>query len=255
MTPSGPCVPGWQLSMPCEALNGNAAAPDGASAVRVGMHTGPAVVAHGGREMSSATRRTSRPACRARRSRTPCVITAATQRLVAGLFVVEERGAQQLKGVRSRWSSIASCSRAACAVGSTCRRAGTRPSSAGRASWRARGSLGARGRGRGADGAGAGRGRHREIAPVLPAARADRVIAAHLARMPVQSLHRRHAVPAGDRAGRAGAGLPAGGHAGREAREARARAGARRLAGDTWRCSPNGWSCRAGYARSRSTPT
>ena len=28
------------------------------------------------------------------------VITAATQRLVAGLFVVEERGAQQLKGVR-----------------------------------------------------------------------------------------------------------------------------------------------------------
>jgi class 3 adenylate cyclase len=28
------------------------------------------------------------------------VITAATQRLVAGMFVVEERGPQELKGVR-----------------------------------------------------------------------------------------------------------------------------------------------------------
>ena len=59
------------------------------------------------------------------------LIIAATQRLVAGLFVVEERGAQQLKGVPQPVVLYrVSCIRAACAVGSTCRRAITPPSSA-----------------------------------------------------------------------------------------------------------------------------
>src|SRR5262245_2742722 len=69
--------------------------------VRVGMHTGPAVVAHGGGESKDVFGDTPNIAARVQSAAAPdtVVISAATQRLVAGLFVVEERGAHQLKGV------------------------------------------------------------------------------------------------------------------------------------------------------------
>ena len=49
--------------------------------------------------------------------------------------------------------------------------------------------------------------------------------------MPVQSVHHRHPVPPGDRIGRAGAGVSAGRHTGRQARQVDDRPGARRLRG------------------------
>src|SRR6202158_4731834 len=66
--------------------------------VRVGMHTGPVVIADGGEVFGE----TANVAARVQGAAEPdtVVITAATQRLVAGLFIVEERGAQHLKGVR-----------------------------------------------------------------------------------------------------------------------------------------------------------
>ena len=69
--------------------------------VRVGMHTGSAVVAHGGGQSQDVFGDTPNIAARVQSAAEPdtVVITAATQRLVAGLFVVEERGAQHLKGV------------------------------------------------------------------------------------------------------------------------------------------------------------
>src|SRR6185369_5157554 len=76
-------------------------APTGRLQVRVGMHTGPAVVAHGAGESQDVFGDTPNIAARVQSAATPntVVISAATQRLVAGLFVVEERGAHQLKGV------------------------------------------------------------------------------------------------------------------------------------------------------------
>jgi len=67
-------------------------------AVRIGMHTGPVVIADGGEVFGE----TANVAARVQGAAEPdtVVITAATQRLVGGLFVVEDRGPQMLKGVR-----------------------------------------------------------------------------------------------------------------------------------------------------------
>lgn len=69
--------------------------------MRVGIHTGPVVVAreHGGVDIFG---KTPNVAARVQALAAPdtVLITAATQHLVAGLFVVEEGGTQSLKGVR-----------------------------------------------------------------------------------------------------------------------------------------------------------
>jgi class 3 adenylate cyclase len=82
-------------------LNAKAAEPAVGLQVRVGMHTGSAVVTHGGGESQDVFGDTPNIAARVQSAAEPdtVVITAATQRLVAGLFLVEERGAQLLKGV------------------------------------------------------------------------------------------------------------------------------------------------------------
>jgi predicted ATPase/class 3 adenylate cyclase len=66
--------------------------------VRIGMHTGPVVVADGGEIFGE----TPNIAARVQTAAQPdtVVVTAATQRLAAGIFVVEDRGPQELKGVR-----------------------------------------------------------------------------------------------------------------------------------------------------------
>jgi class 3 adenylate cyclase/predicted ATPase len=67
-------------------------------AVRIGMDTGPVVIADGGEVFGE----TANVAAHVQSVAEPdtVVITAATQRLVAGIFVVEDRGPQALKGVR-----------------------------------------------------------------------------------------------------------------------------------------------------------
>jgi len=67
-------------------------------AVRIGMDTGPVVIADGGEVFGE----TANVAARVQSAAEPdtVVITAATQRLVAGIFAVEARGPQALKGVR-----------------------------------------------------------------------------------------------------------------------------------------------------------
>jgi class 3 adenylate cyclase/predicted ATPase len=80
-------------------LNATLADGDGTRlAVRIGMHTGPVVIADGGEVFGE----TANIAARVQSAAEPdtVVITAATQRLVAGMFVVEDRGPQELKGVR-----------------------------------------------------------------------------------------------------------------------------------------------------------
>jgi class 3 adenylate cyclase/tetratricopeptide (TPR) repeat protein len=80
-------------------LNAELALPDGKRlAVRVGMHTGPVVVADGGAIFGE----TPNVAARVQSAADPetVAITEATQRLTAGMFVVEERGPRALKGVR-----------------------------------------------------------------------------------------------------------------------------------------------------------
>jgi class 3 adenylate cyclase/tetratricopeptide (TPR) repeat protein len=66
--------------------------------VRIGIHTGPVVIADGGEVFGE----TPNVASRVQTAADPdtVVITAATQRLVAGMFVVEDLGPQALKGVR-----------------------------------------------------------------------------------------------------------------------------------------------------------
>ena len=66
-------------------------------AVRIGMHTGPVVIGDDGAVFGE----TPKVASRVQGAADPdtVVVSAATQRLVAGLFVVEDRGAQQLKGI------------------------------------------------------------------------------------------------------------------------------------------------------------
>jgi class 3 adenylate cyclase/predicted ATPase len=67
-------------------------------AVRIGLHTGPVVIADGDEVFGE----TANIAARVQGAAEPdtVVITAATQRLVAGMFVVEDCGPQTLKGVR-----------------------------------------------------------------------------------------------------------------------------------------------------------
>jgi class 3 adenylate cyclase/predicted ATPase len=67
-------------------------------AVRIGLHTGPVVIADGGEVFGE----TANVAARVQGAAEPdtVVVTAATQRLVGGMFVVEDRGPQELKGVR-----------------------------------------------------------------------------------------------------------------------------------------------------------
>src|SRR5262245_33915610 len=80
-------------------LNGTLAAGDGPRlAVRIGLHTGPVVIADGGEVFGE----TANVAARVQGAAEPdtVMITAATQRLVSGIFVVEDRGPQMLKGVR-----------------------------------------------------------------------------------------------------------------------------------------------------------
>jgi class 3 adenylate cyclase/predicted ATPase len=80
-------------------LNATLAADDGTRLeVRIGIHTGPVVIADGGEVFGE----TANVAARVQNAAEPdtVVITAATQRLVAGIFVVEDRGPQALKGVR-----------------------------------------------------------------------------------------------------------------------------------------------------------
>ncbi|MGA9722828.1 MAG: AAA family ATPase [Candidatus Binatus sp.] len=80
-------------------LNATLAADDGTRLeVRVGIHTGPVVIADGGEVFGE----TPNVAARVQTAAEPdtVVITAATHRLVAGMFVVEDRGPQGLKGVR-----------------------------------------------------------------------------------------------------------------------------------------------------------
>jgi class 3 adenylate cyclase/tetratricopeptide (TPR) repeat protein len=82
-------------------VNAKLAAGDGTQlAVRVGMHTGPVVIADGGEVFGE----TPNIAARVQSAADPdtVVVTAATQRLVAGIFVLEDRGPQALKGVRER---------------------------------------------------------------------------------------------------------------------------------------------------------
>jgi class 3 adenylate cyclase/predicted ATPase len=84
----------------------NARLPSGVRlAVRIGIHTGPVVVGRmgaGERAETLALGDTPNVAARVEALAEPdtVMITAATHRLVAGLFVVEDRGAQTLKGVR-----------------------------------------------------------------------------------------------------------------------------------------------------------
>jgi len=80
-------------------LNATLAADGGARLeVRIGIHTGPVVIADGDEVFGE----TANVAARVQSAAEPdtVAITSATQRLVAGLFVVEERDAQHLKGVR-----------------------------------------------------------------------------------------------------------------------------------------------------------
>ena len=139
--------------------------------VRVGMHTGPVVIADGGEVFGE----TANVAARVQGAAEPdtVVITAATQRLVAGLFVVEDRGAQHLKGVREpvtlyrvvQPSGVRS--RLAVAAGHLTRFVG-RDMELGNA----RRSLGAGAGRRGAERRRPRRGGGREVAARLPAARA-----------------------------------------------------------------------------------
>ena len=67
-------------------------------AVTVRMHTGPVVIADGGEVFGD----TANLAARVQAAAQPdtVVVTAATQRLVAGMFAVEDLGPQLLKGVK-----------------------------------------------------------------------------------------------------------------------------------------------------------
>src|SRR5262245_31752797 len=79
-----------------EPVNAKLSAGDGTRlALRVGMHTGPVVIADGGEVFGE----TPNIAARVQTAAEPdtVVVTAATQRLVAGIFVLEDRGAQALK--------------------------------------------------------------------------------------------------------------------------------------------------------------
>src|SRR5262245_25640907 len=80
-------------------VNARLATPDGTRlAVRVGMHTGPVVVAETGEVFGETPNLAARVQGAA--DADTVVVSAATQRLVAGIFVMDDRGPQALKGVR-----------------------------------------------------------------------------------------------------------------------------------------------------------
>ena len=98
-TPSERFVPGLRSwTRWCHSTH-TLAADDGTRLeVRIGVHTGPVVIADGGEVFGE----TANVAARVQSAAEPdtVAITAATHRLVAGMFVVEDRGPQALKGVR-----------------------------------------------------------------------------------------------------------------------------------------------------------
>ena len=67
-------------------------------AVRIGIHTGEVVIADGGEVFGEGANVAARVQNAAKPS--TVVITEATQRLIVGMFVVEDLGPQSLKGVR-----------------------------------------------------------------------------------------------------------------------------------------------------------
>jgi class 3 adenylate cyclase/tetratricopeptide (TPR) repeat protein len=84
-----------------QALNARFAKLDVKLQVRVGIHTGSVVVAQGGGKEADMFGDAPNIASRVQTAAAPdtVVITAATQALVSGLFVVEDQGAHQLKGI------------------------------------------------------------------------------------------------------------------------------------------------------------
>ena len=69
--------------------------------VRVGIHTGPVVMGHGGGEEADVFGDVPNVASRVQSAAQPgsVLMTAAVHELVSGLFAVEDRGAHQLKGI------------------------------------------------------------------------------------------------------------------------------------------------------------
>jgi class 3 adenylate cyclase len=84
---------------------------------RVGIDSGLVVIGKGAGNETEVFGDTPNLAARVQAAAKPdtVAITDATHRLVSGLFVVEDRGAQELKESNGRFSSIAWCGRAGCA--------------------------------------------------------------------------------------------------------------------------------------------
>ena len=82
---------------------------------RIGLECGPVVVDATGEVFGEAPNIAARVQTAAEPG--TVLITASVQRQVAGLFVVEDKGAHDLKGVTAPVASIASCGRAAAADG------------------------------------------------------------------------------------------------------------------------------------------
>jgi len=85
-----------------DALNGSLAAEHNVKlSVRVGIETGSVVIGRGGGQDADVFGDAPNVASRVQSAAAPdsVVITAAVHELVAGLFVVEDRGAQQFKGI------------------------------------------------------------------------------------------------------------------------------------------------------------
>ena len=84
-------------------------APSGAPelSARIGLESGSVVVDAAGEVFGEAPNVAARVQAAAEPG--TVLVTASVQRQTAGLFVVEDKGAHELKGVRRRWHSIASC--------------------------------------------------------------------------------------------------------------------------------------------------
>ena len=85
-----------------DRLNGQLAAEHMVPlSVRIGIHTGPVVMGHGGGEEADVFGDAPNVASRVQSAAEPgsVLITSAVHELVSGLFVVEDRGAHQLKGI------------------------------------------------------------------------------------------------------------------------------------------------------------
>ena len=192
-------------------------------AVRIGMDTGPVVIADGGEVFGE----TANVAARVQSAAAPdtVVITAATQRLVAGIFVVEDRGAQVLKGVREP-VTLYRVVRPSGVRGRLAIAAGRLTPFAGRehelATLVERWELAQDGEGQIVLVLGeAGIGKSRLVYQLRERLAAVPHTWLEFGR---DAVHRRDALPPGDRAGRPGARVRTRGHGGREAREDRARA-------------------------------